>query len=151
MIFHFEFLNIHITVSPGLFNTMPVPLATLKLAGVIVTAFEPPVDTLMIILIWPFAPSANVHGACAEVASTSVTALVTSIAVDVEPSPVIDYEVEFKPNQDGMLLKTSSAAIFLLIGVPLGSSTTWNKSTAARPSPRSVNCVTFLSAIFISY
>ena len=31
------------------------------------------------------------------------------------------------------------------------SLTTWNKSTAARPSPRSVNCVTFLSAIFISY
>lgn len=26
-----------------------------------------------------------------------------------------------------------------------------DKSTAARPSPRSVNCVIFLSAIFISY
>ena len=77
----------HCTVSPGAFNDIVVP--PLKLAGVITTAFEPPVDVLMIILIWPFAPSANVHGACAEVASTSVTALVTSIAVDVEPSPVI--------------------------------------------------------------
>ena len=60
------------------------------------------------------------QGACAEVASTSVTALVTSIAVDVEPSPVIACEVEFKPSQDGMLLKTSSAAIFLLIVFRLG-------------------------------
>ena len=65
MIFHFEFLNMHITVSPGLFNTIPVPLATLKLAGVIVTALAPPVDTFIIILICPFAPSANVHGAFA--------------------------------------------------------------------------------------
>ena len=75
-----------VTVSPGAFNDIVVP--PLKLAGVITTAFEPLVDTFMIVLIWPFAPSANVHGACAEVAFTSVTALVTSIAVDVEPSPL---------------------------------------------------------------
>ena len=56
------------------------------------------------------------QGAAAEVAFTSVTGEVISIADDVEPSPVIDCEVEFKPSQDGMLLKTSSAAIFLLIG-----------------------------------
>ena len=81
----------------------------------------------------------------------SVTGVVTSIAVDVEPSPVIDCEVEFKPSQDGMLLKTSSAAIFLLIGVPLGSSTTWNKSTALdRHQGRSIVllfCLPFLSPI----
>ena len=33
-------------------------------------------------------------------------------------------KVEFNPNQDGILLNTSSAEIFLLIGVPVGSSTT---------------------------
>ena len=67
----------HCTVSPGAFNDIVVP--PLKLAGVITTAFEPLADTFMIVLIWPFAPSANVHGACAEVAFTSVTALVTSM------------------------------------------------------------------------
>ena len=38
-----------VTVSPGAFNDIVVP--PLKLAGVITTAFEPPVDTLMIVLI----------------------------------------------------------------------------------------------------
>ena len=44
----------------------------------------------MIVLICPFEPSAKVTGAAAEVASISVTGLVTSTADDVEPSPVID-------------------------------------------------------------
>jgi hypothetical protein len=63
----------------------------LKLDGVITILLEPPVDTFIIVLIWPFAPSANVQGAAAEVASTSVTGVVTSIADDVEPSPIIDW------------------------------------------------------------
>ena len=49
---------------------------------------------------------------------------------------------------EGMLLKASALVIFLLIGVPVGSSTTWNKSPAAMLSPKSDNAVTFLSAIF---
>ena len=52
--------------------------------------------------------------------------------------------------KEGMLLKTSAAVIFLLIGVFEGSSTTWNKSAAAKESPRSDNAVIFLSAIFFS-
>jgi len=91
---------------------------------VITISLEPAVDTLIIVLTCPFAPSAKVTGAAAEVAFTSVTGFVISIAVDVEPSPVIACDVEFNPIHVGMLLNTSSAVIFLLIGVPLGSSTT---------------------------
>ena len=43
-----------------------------KLAGVIVTAFVPDDDLLIIILTWPFAPSANDTGAAPEVASIKV-------------------------------------------------------------------------------
>ena len=52
---------------------------------------------------------------------------------------------------EGILLNTSSAAIFLLIGVTDGSSTTWNRSAAAKESPKSVSAVIFLSAIFTPY
>ena len=65
----------------------------LKFVGVIVTLFVPDVDTLIIVLICPFAPSANEQGAAADVAFTSVIGVVTLIAVDVEPSPVIDCVV----------------------------------------------------------
>jgi hypothetical protein len=58
------------------------------------------------------------------VALTKVILCVNCAAVTVEPSPVIDCTVSFNPIQDGILLKTSSAVIFLLIGVPDGSSTT---------------------------
>ena len=57
--------------------------------GHFIGAITPDVDTFRIILICPFAPSAKVTGAVAEVASTSVTGCVISIADDVEPSPVI--------------------------------------------------------------
>ena len=101
----------------------------------------------MTVLTWPSAPSANEHALVADVATISVIAVVTLIAIVVEPSAVAVCEVCFKPNHEGMLLKTSSAAIFLLTGVPLGSSTTWNKSAEANESPKSVNDVIFLSAI----
>jgi len=51
-----------------------------------------------------------------------VIGVVTLIAVDVEPSPVIVCEVAFSPNQDGILLKTSSAATFSPIN-PFGNAT----------------------------
>jgi hypothetical protein len=47
-----------------------------------------------------------------------------------------------------MLLKTSAAVTFLLIGVPDGSSTTWNKSVLAKASPKSVNAVIFFVCHF---
>ena len=102
----------------------------------------------MIVLTCPSAPSAIAHECVAEVALISVIAVVTFTAVVEEPSAVIACDACFKPKKEGMLLKTSYAAIFLLIGVPVGSSTTWNKSADAILSPKSVNAVTFLSAIF---
>jgi hypothetical protein len=91
----------------------------LKLAGVIVIAFVPPVETLMIVFTCPSAPSAIAHECVAEVALISVIAVVTFTAVVEEPSAVIACDACFKPKKEGMLLKTSSAAIFLLIGVPV--------------------------------
>ena len=89
-------MNIQVTDSPGLLSTIDVALPAFKFAGVIVTAFVPPVDVFKIVLICPFAPSAKVTGAAAEVALTSVTGSVNVTAVDVEPSPVIACDVEFK-------------------------------------------------------
>ena len=75
-----------------------------------ITTFSvPPVDTLIIVLTCPSPPSANVQGAPAEVALTSVIAEVISIAEEVEPSPVIDCDVCFRPINEGMLLKTFAA------------------------------------------
>jgi hypothetical protein len=45
--------------------------------------------------------------------------VVTLIAIVVEPSAVAVCDVCFKPKNEGILLKTSSAAIFLLTGVPM--------------------------------
>ena len=47
----------------------------------------------------------------------------------------------------GRFPKKSATLNFLLIGVPDGSSTTWNKSADATPVDKSVNAVIFLSAI----
>ena len=52
----------------------------------------------------------------------------------------------------GMLANKLDTDIFLLIGVPDGSSITCSKSAAAMfPEPRSVKAVIFLSAILVSY
>ena len=51
MIYQFEFLNIHVTDSPGLLSTIDVALPAFKFAGVIVTAFAPDVDVFKIVLI----------------------------------------------------------------------------------------------------
>ena len=47
----------------------------------------------------------------------------------------------------GRLPKKFATLTFLLIGVPVGSSTTWNKSAEAIPVDKSVKAVIFLSAI----
>ena len=86
MIFHFAFLNKHVTVSPSAFNVIVVP--PLKLVGVITTLFVPDVETLIKVLICPSLPSASEILPTALVASTSVTALVTSATCD-EASAVI--------------------------------------------------------------
>ncbi len=105
-----------VTLSPGALRVTVVPWA--KLAGVIVTLFVPEVDTFNTVLIWPSVElAANVQGAAADVASTSVIAVVKLIAVDVEPSPVIDCDVCCKDRNEGILLNTSAAEIFLLIGL----------------------------------
>ena len=57
-------------------------------AGVIVTAFVPPVDLLMIIFTCPSPPSANVTGAFAAVALIRVVDSVTLTAPIEDPSPV---------------------------------------------------------------
>jgi hypothetical protein len=86
--------------------------------------FVPLVETLIIVFICPSAPSAIPHACVAEVALISVTAASISTAVVVLPSAVIVCDACFKPKNEGMLLKTSAAVIFLLIGVFDGSSTT---------------------------
>jgi len=76
--YHFELLYIQVTVSPGAFNTMlvaaePPPVVAFKLVGVIVTAFVPDVDELIIVLICPSVEAAaKVQGAAADVALTNV-------------------------------------------------------------------------------
>ena len=45
----------------------------------------------------------------------------------------------------GRLPKKFATLTFLLIGVPVGSSTTWNKSAEAIPVDKSVKAVIFLS------
>ncbi len=103
------------------------------------------------VLICPSEPSANVTVPVVDVALITVIADVTFAVNDVETSADKVWAACYKHNQDGILLKTFSADTFLLIGVPDGSSTTWNKSTLANAVPKSVSAVTFLSAIFFSY
>src|SRR6056300_256754 len=118
-----ELLYIKTTLSPGASSVIVLPC--LKFVGVIVTAFTPEVDEFKIILTCPSVEAAaKVQGAAADVASTKVVLSVNVIAVDVEPSPVIVCTASLKAIQEGMLLKTSAAVTFLLIGVPDGSSTT---------------------------
>ena len=54
---------------------------------------------------------------------------------------------ELKPTgaPDGRFSKKFATLTFLLIGVPVGSSTTWNKSADAIPVDKSVKAVIFLS------
>src|SRR5210317_580760 len=123
-----ELLYIKTTLSPGASSVIVVPC--LKFAGVIVTAFVPEVDEFKIIFTWPSVDAVpKVQGAVADVAFTKVVLSVNVIAVDVEPSPVIDCGVSLNEIKEGMLL---------------------NKSAAASASPKSVNAVIFLSAICFS-
>ena len=76
-----------------------------------------------------------------------VTAVDTEIAVCV-PSEISSIEFE-NPINEGRLLTKLVTDTFLLIGVPVGSSTTWSKSAPAIPVERSVKAVIFLSAIWL--
>ena len=66
----------------------------------------------MIIFTCPLAPSSKVQGQPAAVALTRVVDPVTATANDEEPSPVIVCAVSLSPNQEGILLNTSSAVTF---------------------------------------
>ena len=57
------------------------------------------------------------------------------------------YELNPIGAPDGKLPKKFATETFLFIGVPVGSSTTWNKSADAIPVDKSVRAVIFLSAI----